>query len=434
MPSFGGEVTLAITQTAKTFVKSLFAYYKNKKFLANHHRDFPHFIAIPKNGNCSCRFVTHHWLASRAACITDLSESAILQWACFADMSLTNFDLFPNFPTELRLKILKTACRTIPSGHRGIHYVEVTPGSSIHAISSHWDDNRNNSDNIIVSTHPSAYLWDAGLWLANKESREVISKHVAAKKWFRPVSDFANLDTSNEDGDNENHEEDDEGDEEDFVSSPVGIVTVANRERWPMMTFPQRDIFCVQFQNVQSLPPMVLDLKIDKYYDIYRSYVSGGSFGTSPIHVDGVALEFHPDWNVAFPSTMSELLSEYSTRGLLAGWLKEAAMADAFEHQPWIWLIDRTANWKATSQLLPHTAYYDCNDKYTEIDWLDEEGTQTSPVGNFIEMLRVTCETSFHNLWARDPHNGMMLQNCGERFTMESLLRVLVLECNKIVE
>ncbi|KAM0342601.1 hypothetical protein ACHAPU_009457 [Fusarium lateritium] len=352
-------------------------------------------------------------------------------------MSLTRFDLFPNLPTELRLKIWKAACRTVPSGHRGIHYVEVTTGSSIHALGTQWDNNTNNN---IISTHKSAYLWDAGLWVASKESREVVSKHVAAKTWFRPVSDFANPDTNDGDGDNAGHgennqdDQDDQDDQEDFISSPVGIVTVANRERWPMITFPRRDIFCLQFQNVRSLPQIVSDLEINKYYDIYRSYVSGGSFGASPFQVDSVALEFHPDWNLVFPATMTNLLSESSARGLLAGWLKEAAMADARKHQPWIWLIDRTAHWKGKSQLLPHTVYHDCNNKYTDIDWLDEEGIQTSAVGLFIEYLRAVCETPCHNLWAEDPHNAMMSQNFGERFTMESFIRVLVLESNRIID
>ncbi|TVY75136.1 hypothetical protein Focb16_v004746 [Fusarium oxysporum f. sp. cubense] len=108
-------------------------------------------------------------------------------------MAPSAFHHFPQLPYELRLQIWESAIRKMrtlnfdssrwdsatsdmancyseigPKTFKGIHYVTLSPGGGWTPLEFSWE-----------KPHPanrSAYLWHAGLWMACKESREVMQK------------------------------------------------------------------------------------------------------------------------------------------------------------------------------------------------------------------------------------------------------------------
>lgn len=108
------------------------------------------------------------------------------------------FDLFASLPCELRLEIWKFAIR--PAG-RGIHRFSIFNKQTDRDDPSRRLAITNTRDGQQVrhtATAPripgarecswtegnaSAYLWDAGLWTACRESREVIVWHFRVHHW-----------------------------------------------------------------------------------------------------------------------------------------------------------------------------------------------------------------------------------------------------------
>ncbi|KAF5581151.1 tetracycline resistance [Fusarium pseudocircinatum] len=112
-------------------------------------------------------------------------------------ISLMVFHLFPNLPTELRLKIWKSACFPYATNQRGIHYIDLASiGDDLRSWiglptkapmemkALHHDFSTSHSGQRVVGrANRSAYMWDAGLWKACKESREIISTPFQLKLW-----------------------------------------------------------------------------------------------------------------------------------------------------------------------------------------------------------------------------------------------------------
>ncbi|ENH71930.1 hypothetical protein FOC1_g10002123 [Fusarium oxysporum f. sp. cubense race 1] len=97
------------------------------------------------------------------------------------------FRYFKRLPIELRLKIWEAACLPSTDADHGLHYVTLDVVEE--ALKRPCE-----KSSEATNPNKSAYLWDAGLWLACKESRSVIAKHLDFEGWLafreQPIEDY----------------------------------------------------------------------------------------------------------------------------------------------------------------------------------------------------------------------------------------------------
>lgn len=288
-------------------------------------------------------------------------------------MALLTFHPFTSLPYELRFNIWELAVRpTHNTG--GLHQFVVLdsedmkgptqdltilgresrfdPGAYIAAVArlSGAYDNGNRS----------AYLWDAGLWTACKESREVITKYSKQKDWS---------------------------------GTPSVMVAVQDGQHWHVMVHPCRDLFCFTPKSWSS------EIQWSHIFD----YLPFSSRWRGSDNIDNIAVEFDPSWNIDLPEQIYELLDESTARGCVA----RAVNARAKEHvECTIWLIDRGANRSPNkARKFPPHIFYDCDRKYIETEQNeilhDTEEEYTKTAWWFIEEL--TDLGTPHYAEVRDP-------------------------------
>ncbi|EXK26816.1 hypothetical protein FOMG_16624 [Fusarium oxysporum f. sp. melonis 26406] len=141
------------------------------------------------------------------------------------------FRYFKRLPIELRLKIWEAACLPSTNADHGLHYVTldvveegkegvedvddeeylenlVIFDADLEGYDEEFEVESDDTGYVTLralkrpceksseTTNPnkSAYLWDAGLWLACKESRSVIAKHLNFEGWLafreQPIEDY----------------------------------------------------------------------------------------------------------------------------------------------------------------------------------------------------------------------------------------------------
>lgn len=90
------------------------------------------------------------------------------------------FHPFSRLLTELRLKIWEAACFPSQQHHKALHYFKLldVDDYSTKVCQMKYETQDPDSDHCSNSAYPSVYIWDAGLWTACKESREVILRHL----------------------------------------------------------------------------------------------------------------------------------------------------------------------------------------------------------------------------------------------------------------
>ncbi|KAF5552082.1 tetracycline resistance [Fusarium phyllophilum] len=329
-----------------------------------------------------------------------------LQSTPTSEVTPPTFHPFSRLLPELRLQIWKAACLPCSDFEGGLHYVAAdavdTHGSwredYIHPVlddpnleghDHNYEGNRyvamralecpwGNTGNSLSPVNPlnkSAYLWDAGLWLACKESREVVLEHLNFKEWLacrqQPLrrDELAWYD-------------------KEF---PSAIVPQNKNERWCPLVKPCGDIFCIDASNLESLPQSSLNMMLLAPF-----------FGTKKFTVIGdwdIAFKFDRSWNDNFPSSWDDLMDqEDSVRSRLATSLfYEVYAADDF---PSLWLIDDNVRWIARSREKCSAVWRDIEDEYVEIDW-DEtrsnmvDGTQGA-VTNFLGALQQLADNYYY--------------------------------------
>ncbi|KAF4457240.1 hypothetical protein F53441_804 [Fusarium austroafricanum] len=278
-------------------------------------------------------------------------------------MAEPSFHPFPLLPPELRAKIWEAACLPRTGTQRGLHYVDVDRVKPLECDDDCEDffGNMEGYNPIIELEYEgegyvtlralktnqqdmrSAYMWDVGLWMACKESRNVIKKHLDLDGWvaFRNDPDRFGLY------------------EEDF---PSAIVPHKDEKGCPMiMVTPNNDIFCINTSDLRSLPSFQMKL--------YAPFLSTRKF--TPMAAWNMALEYDPSWNTSFPRNLGRLKNEKSARGLLANWLE--GFLDDFRSAPTFWLIDKNVSWvtRPGLDLGRATVYRDCDGDYVEVHWDD---------------------------------------------------------------
>jgi hypothetical protein len=277
-------------------------------------------------------------------------------------MAPTTFHLFSQLPCELRLQIWESAIRNWTAN---IHDSSTWNWESLDAANSmpeapkkrsygiNYVSLDNNGDGIPLDCswnkpHPSnwsAYLWHAGLWMACKESREVMRKH-----WFNDPYSKSHPEYVQETV-NDGLWKWIYGNEEglDVIWNEWGR-ELESYEPWLMTTSPG-DMFCITPDNYRPLARFKLFLKRSNH-KIYE-----------------YAVEFDPAWT-------SELagLDKYRPTDRLSPTLALAIriFCEIATQQMGlpsvIHLIDRYSGWKNVSKAEEPSVYYDCKHEYIPID------------------------------------------------------------------
>lgn len=274
-------------------------------------------------------------------------------------MASSNFRLFQNLPCELRLQIWEFAIRL---DHRtgGLHHFSITTtnqnanegGLESAVVLENFDSIMDylfylafvpkigglGRDPSILSNNQSAYFWDAGLWTACKESRNVMEKHFSKKHEVETIRNYFNL-----------HESVNR-----HLVASVSVPQLA--EAWCLMVQPYKDLFC--------FTPRDWSLEIDWsklwFHLPFTTYLR--DFGP----VQHLAIEFDPSWDLDWPEDFYQLHREKSARGFVSR-LLEAALLENMNC--FIWLIDQNASssW-ASSQQKPRRVFYDLEREYFETE------------------------------------------------------------------
>ncbi|KAM0541893.1 hypothetical protein ACHAPJ_013039 [Fusarium lateritium] len=339
-------------------------------------------------------------------------------------------------PPELRLQIWQDACLPSSQHRRGLHYMDVEVDkhenrgwSCVTALRCDWTSPPEKRDSI-GRNNRSAYLWDAGLWRACKESREVILRHSHINDWIRIEKPCGIRSTRYVSQRKKNWI----GGEE---AVPPGVLTLREGdEEWHLMVYPERDMFCVSESVCATLLCSVNTFFlhfsfVDCYGDVH--YFDGKN----------LALEFDPSWNLDWnfdyqDHDIVKLRCEDSFRGFLANRLAEVADDIDFTSVPRLWLIDKNTQWIARPGRNLSTVYHDCDGEYVEIDWRDtrsdtRKSASRGAVADFIEKLGDLCDDGYREDVC---HAGDMSPCYGcyycDRFSVEEAVRLLVRQDNEV--
>ncbi|KAK6700065.1 hypothetical protein SNK05_012856 [Fusarium graminearum] len=147
-------------------------------------------------------------------------------------MAFNTFHPFPRLPTELRMQIWEAACRGLRQSFQAVHYVTLDEYTEMSPLKHNWDDSKPRNKSI--------YLWDAGLWTACQESRDVVAKHWG--KQPRPYNDDDMLDCCSLE---EYNHYDRIWPEEDSGRRVLMLHSRVDGEHWRQMVYPKYDLLCI---------------------------------------------------------------------------------------------------------------------------------------------------------------------------------------------
>ncbi|KAF5626894.1 uncharacterized protein FTJAE_9400 [Fusarium tjaetaba] len=288
------------------------------------------------------------------------------------EVSLVVFHLFPNLPTELRLKIWKAACFPYAKNQRGLHYIDLASiGDDLRSWiglptkapmemkALHPDFPTSNSGQQVVGrANRSTYMWDAGLWKACKESREVISTHFQMNIWrgtqgkdidalkvdeclskaCQPYPSQLYTEESTSEDDEELYKKR-PGDQDSVLEPepflPTCLLSHNQKHAEPFMVMPTRDLFCIQNPGKHLLPLVLNDACLQVSCPGGKTIVLRHSFN--------LALEFDTTWFDNFPGSWAELIKEKSPRGVFANWVQSCNWSKG--NAPCIYLLNKAARW-----------------------------------------------------------------------------------------
>ncbi|KAJ3528835.1 hypothetical protein NM208_g10022 [Fusarium decemcellulare] len=333
------------------------------------------------------------------------------------------FHQFSRLPAELRIQIWEEAC--LPRHLLGLHYFALDEHKELIPIPSSCLSKR------------SAYCWDAGLWMACKESRAVIGNHSQIEKW-NEVRLRADRECKNP-GSLVGKEE----------AIPGVVPTQEIHEERHLMVYPSRDMFCVTANNNnwESL------LSSWGHHGLYLAVPFLGP-DWRPLAVKNIALEFDLSWNLDFPRDLFDLNDGKSSRGFLAQVLIDMSLRNSWSGE--FWLIDKSALWRARLGQEVSLVFSDCDGEYVEIDWsqiysdggdegdiqfngkyesdVQSDGECESPIVQFINKLAEFDDQISHLLigdlvvwWEIEARDFW-----GPRFSVKESIRLLVRRDNQV--
>ncbi|KAI8716788.1 2EXR domain-containing protein [Fusarium sp. LHS14.1] len=274
-------------------------------------------------------------------------------------MAPSMFHFFPILPPELRLAIWELAIRPTNEKH-GLHHFTII-GQEDHNQEDfglqHPHSGWRPQHTAIVPTNnnKSVYLWDAGLWTACVDSRDVMMNHFRIRQWEisrrqRELMPAINL----------LKDKLSRGEHFDYSAK-----TTARRghEGWELIVQPVMDMFCFKSKDWQFARSW--QQWADFFVDMpFTTFLSGH------VPIRNMALEFDPSWNLDFPQNMSDLMEESSARGFIA----DAMFTLAHDHRAYnesmyleVWIIDHGAVWSSEKGRDCTPVYYDCEQDFVEV-------------------------------------------------------------------
>ncbi|KAG8666709.1 hypothetical protein FPOAC2_11828 [Fusarium poae] len=305
------------------------------------------------------------------------------------------FHGFSKLPPELRIKIWKEACLPRTDNDHGLQYVtvdlvtmasldadEVLLDENLEGYDEEFDVESDETEYITLralerikkrrsnaqtppdqSNKQSAYLWDAGLWLACKESRDAITEYLNINKWIQHAKQEYTTDLPS-------------WYDKKFPST---LVPHETDKPWRPIVMPRSDIFCIDTPHY--LPRSLYGMKLlapflgQKRFTITQDW--------------NIAFKFDSSWIVDFPRSIYEIQSENSPRGLLADWIER--FEDEAYPEPTLWIIYDTARWVRLPGLECKTTYRDFCTEYVQIHWCalrgDAVNNETGDVRIFMELF-----------------------------------------------
>ncbi|KAF5684595.1 hypothetical protein FCIRC_3939 [Fusarium circinatum] len=276
-------------------------------------------------------------------------------------MSPPTFHLFSQLPCELRLQIWESAIRecakyiydssswTCVLGEEnlklvsrkkhtyGINYVRLDNRGDCIPLDCSWN-----------KPHPanrSAYLWHAGLWMACKESREVMRKRLFHSSCSKGYPDDVDMQVNC-------------GLRKWFYGTEEEVDVIWNGwdrkiepyEPWLMAT-SRGDMFCITPDNHRPLTR----------FKFFRQ--------SSGACIYKYAVEFDPAW-VSELAGLDKYQPTHRLSPTLAFAIKVFCEIETQERSlpSVIHLIDRYSGWKSVSNAEELSVYYDCEHEYIQID------------------------------------------------------------------
>ncbi|CEF88227.1 unnamed protein product [Fusarium graminearum] len=191
-------------------------------------------------------------------------------------MAFNTFHPFPRLPTELRMQIWEAACRGLRQSFQAVHYVTLDEYTEMSPLKHNWDDSKPRNKSI--------YLWDAGLWTACQESRDVVAKHWG--KQPRPYNDDDMLDCCSLE---EYNHYDRIWPEEDSGRRVLMLHSRVDGEHWRQMVYPKYDLLCIVADDWEFLT--------SKWTEV--------SYWGIVLDAHNVAVEFDPSWNLSLENKTS---------------------------------------------------------------------------------------------------------------------------------
>ncbi|EFY89750.1 hypothetical protein MAC_04182 [Metarhizium acridum CQMa 102] len=315
-------------------------------------------------------------------------------------MASSTFHAFPRLPCELRLRIWELALRPQHAG--GLHHFFIDLEGNKDGIDPKLfvgvDDwaggidpakrdialniGRLQSNSSATPGKGSVYYWDAGLWTACRESRDVITRR--SESDYQHRTEHYSLLRRERIG----------------CRHPSFAKVRQGNQAWNLVVQPQRDLFCfhVQGWGMDFLLPHPSVLQVLQSPVCGRWRLDRDEH-TQPTSVQHFALEFDSSWNTDWPKGPDELLGEASPRGFVARLILRAVLAEVGF---FIWLIDGDV--PAPNKPLEHAhgqVFYDMDAEYVETpQWCVRESSY------FIDHINQSLGDWYQFLGEEIPHVG----------------------------
>lgn len=268
-------------------------------------------------------------------------------------MASSTFHPFPRLPLELQQQIWREACFPSDPFQRGLQYLDITVDGLVAPPYNLLETTEHDSRNI------SAYMIDGGLWMACKESREVIIKYTHFEEWIQLQSQAI---------------EEGHGlmgyaadwDSCEAAGHPATIAIKEGNQEWHVLFYPAYDIVYirphVEIPMHQEYGETCIDMSFvqDPENELWQS-----------MPVDNISFEFDQSWMEDCGCEMSyyDMKNEQSARGCWASLIREAIQRSAPRRS--LWIIDKNAKWFKRSVTSERIVYRDCEGEYVEGSWDD---------------------------------------------------------------
>ncbi|CAH0005032.1 unnamed protein product [Clonostachys byssicola] len=269
---------------------------------------------------------------------------------------MASFRFFPDLPYELREQIWQQAIRPSAKNYSGIQHFSILHSNmkfestafkpklipSSRGVPTSCDEGITFAAEIPgtegAEANRSAYMWDAGLWTACWESRQIILRHWEIKKWSEKRRNFQ---AEGFYGFWYREEEWRENQDCCITINAPSLITNDGGEEWQLMVRPYDDAFYFDLESLkdalnQPNPGRTWDNLVEIMQDLP---FSGLNYCCQPVR--HLIFDFDPNWLNNLPRYNAHVDSG-STQEFIIDLLWLLAGRSEEETHFHIWLIDRS--------------------------------------------------------------------------------------------